>query len=150
PAKYEPTSRETADHSLPYCVAWAVLDRKITTRTFDEDHIQDPRLKAFIHKIKGEASEEFEALFPAKQPSRVTIRTKAGAEHAVYLEYPKGDPREPMSEQDLDDKFAALTSSRLDSEGQARVKETVFTCETLAGVGQFMSMIVEDQARPKA
>ncbi|UCH11704.1 MAG: MmgE/PrpD family protein [Fidelibacterota bacterium] len=144
PHKYEPTSRETADHSLPYCIARAILDRKITTETFDDEKIHDPWLKGVIHKIKGEASEEFEKLFPAKQPSRVTIRTTEGKEHSVYLEYPKGDPREPMTEQDLDDKFAALTAPYLSDDSRQRIKEAVFTCETLAGVNQFMAQMVED------
>jgi 2-methylcitrate dehydratase len=144
PHKYEPTSRETADHSLPYCIARAILDRKITTETFDDEKIHDPRLKDVIHKIKGEASEEFEKLFPAKQPSRVTIRTTDGKEHSVYLEYPKGDPREPMTEADLDDKFTALTTAYLSEEGNQRIKEAIFTCETLAGVHQFMAQMVED------
>jgi len=142
--KYEPTSRETADHSLPYCIARAILDRKITTQTFDDENIQDPRLKELIHKIKGEASDEFEALFPEKQPSRVTIRTTDGREHSVYLEYPKGDPREPMTEADLDDKFAALTAAQLTDEGRRRIKEAIFTCEILAGINQFMGLMVED------
>ncbi|UCD39372.1 MAG: MmgE/PrpD family protein [Fidelibacterota bacterium] len=145
PHKYEPTSRETADHSLPYCIARAILDRKITTQTFDEEKINDPRLKEVIHKIKGEASEEFEQLFPAKQPSRVMIRTTDGKEHSVYLEYPKGDPREPMTEGDLDDKFAALTAPHLSDEGRRGIKEAIFTCETLAGVSQFMSQMVKDK-----
>ena len=142
--KYEPTSRETADHSLPYCIARAILDRKITTQTFDDENIQDPRLKELIHKIKGKASDEFEALFPEKQPSRVTIRTTDGREHSVYLEYPKGDPREPMTEADLDDKFAALTAAQLTDEGRRRIKEAIFTCEILAGINQFMAVMVED------
>ncbi|UCD38786.1 MAG: MmgE/PrpD family protein, partial [Fidelibacterota bacterium] len=144
PHKYEPTSRETADHSLPYCIARAILDRKITTQTFDDEKIHDLRLKEVIHKIKGEASEEFEKLFPAKQPSRVVIRTVDGQEHSVYLEYPKGDPREPMTETDLDDKFAALTAAHLNEAGSSRIKEAIFTCETLAGVNQFMTLMVED------
>jgi 2-methylcitrate dehydratase len=141
--KYEPTGRETADHSLPYCIARAILDRKITTETFDDEKIFDPRMKELIHKIKGEASEEFEALFPEKQPSRVTIRTTDGREHSVYLEYPKGDPREPMTEEDLDDKFAALTAKHLTDEGRRRIKEAIFTCEILAGINQFMAVMVE-------
>ena len=145
PHKYEPDSRETADHSLPFCIARAIIDRKITTRTFDEEKISDPTLKQVIHKIKGEASEEFEQLFPAKQPSRVTIRTTAGAEHSVYLEYPKGDPRQPMTEEDLDNKFQALTDAHLTKTGQERIKEAIFTCETLAGVNQFMRLMVEDK-----
>lgn len=142
--KYEPSGRETADHSLPFCIARAILDREITTRTFDDDKIADPQLKAIIRKIKGEASEKFEQLFPAKQPSRVTIRTTAGQEHSVYLEYPKGDPREPMTEEDQDSKFRGLTAPYLSDESRQRIKETIFTCDTLSGVKQFMAVMIED------
>ena len=54
--KYEINSRETADHSLPYCVARAIIDRKITTQSFDEEKLFDPLLKDLIYKIKGEPS----------------------------------------------------------------------------------------------
>jgi len=61
--KYEINSRETADHSLPYCVARAIIDRKITTQSFDKEKLFDPVLKDLIYKIKGEPSEEFEKCF---------------------------------------------------------------------------------------
>ena len=144
PHKYEPKSRETADHSLPYCIARAILDRKITTQSFDHEKIDDPALQTIIHKIKGEASEEFEKLFPEKQPSRVTIRTTKGDEYSVYIEYPKGDPREPMTEEDLDNKFKGLTEHHLSEESQARIKESIFLCEQEAGVARFMAGMVED------
>lgn len=139
--KYEPTSRETADHSLPFCIARAILDRKITTESFQDEKINDPLLKTVIHKIKGEASAEFEKLFPAKQPSRVTIRTKKGQSHSVYLEYPKGDPREPMTMEDLDHKFSALSSQLLSSERQSEIKNLIFSCENV-GVREFMNALI--------
>lgn len=145
PHKYDPQGRETADHSLPYCIARAVLDRQITTQSFDDEKIFDPQLKTMIHKIKGEASEEFEGLFPEKQPSRVTIRTTKGDEYSVYLEYPKGDPREPMTENELDTKFDGLTSKHLTEAGRQKVRETIFECENLPGVGKFMSEMVADR-----
>ncbi len=141
PHKYAPKSRETADHSLPYCLARAILDREITTRTFDEDKIKDPHLAGIIHKIKGEASEEFERMFPARQPSRVTITTKDGKSVSAYLEYPKGDPREPMSQDDLDSKFNALSSSVLSPERQKAVKDMVFAAETFAAA-EFMEKLI--------
>ena len=70
PHKYRPESRETADHSLPYCIAAAIVDRKITTQSFSDEKMKDPRIWEVIDKIKGEASKEFEAMFPAKQPSK--------------------------------------------------------------------------------
>jgi len=138
PHKYEPETRETADHSLPYCIARALLDREITTRSFDDDRIKDPRLKEVIHKIKGEASEEFEKMFPAKQPSRVTIRIRDGKEYSVYLEYPKGDPREPMTMADLETKFNSLSDGLLSKERQQAVRDMVFSCETIDSAREFM------------
>ncbi|MEA3505483.1 MAG: hypothetical protein U9R32_09880 [Bacteroidota bacterium] len=107
--KYRPESRETADHSLPYCMAVAIVDKKITTESFSDEKLKDPKIFEVIDKIKGEPSVEFEKMFPAKQPSRVVIKTKAGNEYEEYMEYPKGDPREPMTMDDLDNKFNALS-----------------------------------------
>jgi 2-methylcitrate dehydratase len=141
PHKYEPASRETADHSLPYCVARAILDRKITTQTFDQEKINDPKLKETIFKIKGEASEEFEKLFPAKQPSRVTIKTRDGASNSVYLEYPKGDPRQPMTMEDLENKFNSLASERVNEDRLRVLKDVIFSCERLSA-REFMEQMV--------
>jgi 2-methylcitrate dehydratase len=137
PHKYRPKSRETADHSLPYCIACALVDRKVTTKSFDDEAIQDPRIWEVIDKIKGEASEEFEKMFPAKQPSRVTIKLLDGTEHSLYLEYPKGDPREPMTEADLDAKVDALCGDRFDIKS---LKNMINDCETRTA-NEFMSNI---------
>lgn len=129
PHKYRPESRETADHSLPYCIAAALVDHKITTQSFSEEKLKDPNIWGVIDKIKGEASVEFEKMFPAKQPSKVVVRTKDGREFSEYLEYPKGDPREPMTMEDLDNKFQALSSRLMSADAQRRAKEMIFSCE---------------------
>ncbi len=129
PHKYRPESRETADHSLPYCIAAALVDHKITTQSFSEEKLKDPRIWEVIDKIKGEPSQEFEKMFPAKQPSRVVVKTNDGREFSEYLEYPKGDPREPMSEEDLDNKFNALSEQLFTKRKQKSIKKMIFKCE---------------------
>ncbi|MGE5430889.1 MAG: MmgE/PrpD family protein [Syntrophomonadaceae bacterium] len=141
PHKYRPESRETADHSLPYCIAAALVDHKITTNSFSEEKMKDPAIWEVIDKIKGEASLEFEKMFPAKQPSRVKIRTVDGREFTEYLEFPKGDPREPMTMEDLENKFNALSSKLLSAERQKAVKETIFSCENMTAK-EFMASLV--------
>ena len=138
--KYRPESRETADHSLPYCLAAALVDREITTNTFSDEKMKDPAIWEVIDKIKGEASDEFERMFPAKQPSKVVVRTTNGNDYEEYLEYPKGDPREPMTIEDLRTKFNALSSSLLDEKRQKEIEDTIFSCETMT-VKDFMSSI---------
>jgi 2-methylcitrate dehydratase len=129
PHKYRPESRETADHSLPYCVAAAIVDREVTTSSFSEEKLKDKRIWQVIDKIKGEASQEFEKMFPAKQPSKVVVRTTAGAVHEAYLEYPKGDPREPMTMEDLESKFRGLSESVLSADRRDEIRDMIFEAE---------------------
>ncbi len=131
PHKYRPESRETADHSLPYCIAAALVDHKVTTQSFSDKKLKDPRIWEVIDKIKGEPSQDFEKMFPAKQPSKVVVKTKNGKEFSEYLEYPKGDPREPMTMEDLDNKFEGLVGKLLTKARQKEVKEAIFSSELL-------------------
>jgi len=141
PAKYRPESRETADHSLPYCMAAAIVDKKISTASFSDEKLSDPRVFEVIDKIKGEPSIEFEKMFPAKQPSKVVVVTNDGKEYSEYMEYPKGDPREPMTIEDLDNKFSGLAEGTLSSERQTAIKEMIFNCEGMT-INDFMSKLV--------
>ncbi len=141
PSKYRPESRETADHSLPYCMAAAIVDHKITTASFSKEKLKDPAIFEVIDKIKGEPSLEFEKMFPAKQPSKVVVTTNDGRVFEEYLEYPKGDPREPMTMEDLENKFNSLAESVLSAERLTEVKELIFNCETVSA-REFMSKLV--------
>lgn len=142
PHKYRPESRETADHSLPYCLAAALVDHKITTQSFSEEKMKDTRIWEVIDKIKGEASQEFERMFPAKQPSRVVVKTKDGKEYSEYLEYPKGDPREPMTIEDIQNKFNALSDKILIPGRQKEIKELIFRSEQLTARELMNKLIV--------
>ncbi|MCK4607277.1 MAG: MmgE/PrpD family protein [candidate division Zixibacteria bacterium] len=142
PHKYRPESRETADHSLPYCVAAALVDHEVTTNSFSDEKLKDERIWSVIDKIKGEASQEFEAMFPAKQPSRVVVRTTDGKEYSEYLEYPKGDPREPMTMEDLEAKFNALSDGLLPPARQTELRDTIFACEGMSARDFMGKMVV--------
>jgi 2-methylcitrate dehydratase len=141
PAKYRPESRETADHSLPYCMAVAIVDKKISTASFSDEKLNDPRVFEVIDKIKGEPSIEFEKMFPAKQPSKVVVVTKDGKEYSEYMEYPKGDPREPMTIEDIDAKFSGLAEGTLSEERQTAIKEMIFNCEGMT-INDFMKKLI--------
>jgi 2-methylcitrate dehydratase len=141
PTKYRPESRETADHSLPYCLAAAIVDKKITTASFSNEKLKDPRIYEVIDKIKGEPSIKFEKMFPAKQPSKVVISTKNGEQYSEYLEYPKGDPREPMTMEDLENKFNSLASDKFNDTELLDLKELIFNCDKYS-VRDFMEGLI--------
>jgi len=80
-------------------------------------------------------------MFPAKQPSKVVVKTKDGKEYSEYLEYPKGDPREPMTMDDLTAKFNALSAELLSSDRQRKIKDMIFACENM-NAKEFMAGLV--------
>jgi len=140
--KYKPESRETADHSLPYCIAAAVVDRKITPEQFNEERIKDPKIQTVLPKIKGEASEEFERMFPEKQPSKVKITTKDGSEYSASVDYPKGDPREPMTTDEIIVKFKALADKMFIPDRQDEIIERILDFENEDTMQHFMQNLV--------
>ena len=58
------------------------------------------------------------------------------------MEYPKGDPREPMTEKDLDDKFEGLASDLLSKERQKEIKEVIFNAEKYSAKDFMEKLIV--------
>ncbi len=127
PAKYRPTSKETADHSLPFSLAVGLVDGQVTPLQFTQERIDDPVLPAVMDKIKVVPNDEFEALFPEYQPSRVTITLTDGTRHEQRVDVPKGDPRDPMTA----DEIARAKNDRLDA-GRLPRSRQLNSCAVLA------------------
>ncbi len=143
PSKYDPQTRETADHSLPYCIAAALAYGRVTPDLFDEEKIQDPRIRQSLQKIKVVANPEFEAAFPALQKCRVELDTTDGKTFDKQIDYPYGDPRNPKSAADMDAKFDALCGESFSAEGRSRVRDAVERLDALSA-GEFMERLVFD------
>jgi len=141
PSKYDPQSKETADHSLPYCVAAAIVDRNVTPAAFTDAKIHDPRVRAQLNKVKVVADEEIEKLFPALQRVIVKITTTGGKAFTKQLDYPKGDPRNPLSDGEVEEKFDALAEGVIPPETACKVKDAVWRLEKLASVTELMTLL---------
>jgi len=108
PSKYDPHTRETADHSLPYVIAAALVDRQVTPVQFTMGKIMEPKIRKQLKKVEVVADPEIEKLFPALQRVIVHINTTDGRCFSRQLDYPKGDPRNPLTDQEVEEKFSAL------------------------------------------
>ena len=144
PSKYDPRTLETADHSLPYCIAAALAEGRVTPDLFDEQKILDPRIRMSLPKIKVVANPEFEAAFPALQRCRVELDTNDGKTFDIEVDYPYGDPRNPMSPDDMDAKFDALCGQDFSPDGRARLREAVARIAELSAA-EFMEHLVFEQ-----
>ncbi|MCJ7630498.1 MAG: MmgE/PrpD family protein, partial [Longimicrobiales bacterium] len=144
PTKYDPRNKETADHSMPYVIAAAVVDRQVTPAQFTPEKIMDERIRAQLNKVEVVADDGIEAVFPGLQRVVVTIKTTDGREFAKQLDYPKGDPRNPLTDREIEEKFDALASPILSVGARQRVKDAVWALEDVESISELMKLCVAD------
>ena len=113
PEKWDPKTRETADHSLPYVVAVALADGALTAASFADERIADPGLRPLMRKV--EVSEDADAThrYPAQQRARMEVVLRSGQRLTRAADYPKGHSRNPLSDGELEQKFRGLTTGVL-------------------------------------
>ena len=142
PSKYDPRSKETADHSLPYVIAAAVADRQVTPLQFTDAKIMDERIRAQLNKVKVIADPEIEAVFPELQRVKVVIRTTDGRELTEQLDYPKGDPRNPLTDAEIAGKFTALADGIATTADVERMRSAINRTEDFDDVRELMGALV--------
>jgi 2-methylcitrate dehydratase len=145
PSKYDPRSKETADHSLPYVLAAAVVDRRVTPAQFTDRKIMDPLIREQLQKVEVVADPEIEKLFPKLQRVIVAIRTTDGKEHTKQVDYPKGDPRNPLTDDEIEQKFDALAEPVLTAASARKLKEAVWDLDALGSISDLMAMLKSDR-----
>ncbi len=149
PSKYDPHTKETADHSLPYVIAAALVDRQVTPAQFEMAKIMDPAIRAQLRKVEVVADPEIEKVFPALQRVIVNITTTDGQSFTKQLDYPKGDPRNPLSDAEIEEKFSALADGVLSKAAQIKLKEAIWNLEKLPSVTNLMALMKADVGTKK-
>jgi 2-methylcitrate dehydratase len=148
-SKYDPHTKETADHSLPYVIAAALVERQVTPAQFTREKILDPRIREQLRKVEVVVDPEIEKVFPALQRVIVNIDTTDGRKLNKQLDYPKGDPRNPLTDREVGEKFAALAEGVLSPGAQSRVKEAIWGLERVGSIRELMSLMEADVEKPK-
>jgi 2-methylcitrate dehydratase len=105
----------------------------------------DPRIRDQLPKVVVVADAEIEKVFPKLQRVAVTIETGDGRKLAKELDYPKGDPRNPLSDEEIEQKFDALAAPILSDGARARVKEAVWGLEREGSIEALMQRCVADR-----
>ncbi len=141
PEKWRPHTRETADHSFPYCVAVALSDGTVTLNSFSEKRLRDSALLKLMQKVRVIEQEEFIGWYPQAMPTRITVRTASGKEFVKQIDFPLGHPRNPMSDREVEDKFRGLAAGRLDRGRAGKVIDQVWKLDTLKDIGALMPLL---------
>lgn len=122
-SRYDIDARETADHSLPYCVAVSLVDGEYTLAQLAEPRWETPQVKSMLSRVKCVHDPALDGGFPANRPTRITVKTIDGTVHEKQVAFPKGDPRNPLTDEELTAKFKRLSAAVLPPARQAHAAD---------------------------
>lgn len=142
PEAWAPKTRETADHSLPFCTAAALADGDVTLATFDEERFTEPGLLALTAKIKVHRDAALSTRYPRGIPNRLTLTLHDGRQLVKEVEFPRGHALNPMTDQEVERKFRTLVEPRYGKERADRILSACWALDKLdnaAGLVQLMA-----------
>ncbi len=109
PEKWDPKTRETADHSLPYVLSVAILRAGISLQDFTEAALADRERRALMARIQVVKADDLTDQFPAVYAMRARVRLVDDREFDFTVQDPRGHNRNPMSNEELSSKFRELS-----------------------------------------
>lgn len=139
--KWNPKTRETADHSLPYCVAVALIDGEVGLNQFSEERIKDPMLHRLMQKVTIARDAELNKQYPEAMPNLIEIITKDGKRFSKKINYPKGHPKNPMTDKEVEIKFKTMADNILPPGQTDIILDKLWHLEYIKDVREVMDSI---------
>jgi len=105
PSSYHPASRAARTHSLPYCIAAALIKKTIEYGFFDDGFLEhNETIAALIPKIAIIEDPVMTRTYPDGAPCRIIVIFNDGSSIESSRKFPHGDPQDPLSDQEITDK----------------------------------------------
>lgn len=106
----DPTVRDSfsAKFSLPFCIAVAVKEQKVGLDSFSSSLLKSQEIGELMERTHVEVDQALERAYPERWPAEIEIVTKNGQRLSERVDHPKGDPENPMSVEEIVEKYLGL------------------------------------------
>ncbi|GJL77850.1 MAG: propanediol utilization protein [Nitrospinaceae bacterium] len=138
--KWAPKTKETADHSLPYIVAVALMDGEISLEQFDKSHLENPKLLELVNKVTVSEKKEYTEIYGKSFPNKVRVRLVDATEYVSEVKDPRGHPNRPLSREELENKFRSSTAPFLNQDQQDKMIAAIWHLDELRNIEELMQM----------
>ncbi len=138
---WHPGTRETADHSIAFNVASALIDGTISAESFREERLRDPRIKDLLAKMTIRENPEFTRSHPASWPCRIEVTTRSGERKVSTSEYWKGHVKNPMTDVEVEGKFRKLAAELLEPGQADRILAKLWDLDRLRDIGELIELL---------
>src|SRR5467141_1798473 len=127
--KWKPETRETADHSLPYITAIALIDGEVTSKQFERERFADPKVWKFLEKVKVERNAELSAMYPGAVANIVHVDLADGKRLTKRVDYPLGHAKNRLEDFEVEKKFLKLVAPTFTRDHAAKIIEHVWNMD---------------------
>jgi 2-methylcitrate dehydratase len=141
PEKWKPETRETADHSLPYITAIALIDGEVTNKQFEPERFADPKIWKFLENVKVERNAELSAMYPGAVANIVHVDLSDGKRLTKRVDYPLGHARNPLKDSEVEGKFNALVTPKLGEKRGRAIVDLVWKLDEAKNVDGLMQAV---------
>jgi 2-methylcitrate dehydratase len=139
--KWKPETRETADHSLPYITAIALIDGEVTSKQFERERFADPKVWKFLEKVKVERNAQLSAMYPGAVANIVHVDLSDGKRLTKRVDYPLGHARNPLKDTEVEGKFFALVTPVLGEKRARAIVDLVWKLDEAKNVNGLMKAV---------
>ncbi len=136
--KLEANTPYAAKFNLPYCVAMAAVHHSAAPDKFTEEYLRDKKVRALMQRVRLEIDPSLDKSYPEKWPSVVELVTRGGNRLVSRVDYPRGDPENPLSQDELGVKFRALASGKIGQEQIERHIKDSLRLEKIDNMASFL------------
>lgn len=141
PNKWDPMTRETADHSLPYLVVTALREGRIVPSDFEASGFRDPERLRDVGCVEAIVEPAMTAVYPQQLTVRVELEQRSGATSVAEVDHPLGHARSPMTDAEVEAKFRRLADGRVDPDRIDRVASVALRLQDHASIGALMGAV---------
>jgi len=142
PEKWDPKTRETADHSIPWLVASAILNGPVTPGSFTGENIANPALRDVMSRMILVEEPEFTDRYPGEYNCRITLTSRDGRVESIHSPWPRGHRKNPMSEADIEAKFRSFAAPSLSTAQCGDALETLGRLEELSDLDALFDRLI--------
>jgi 2-methylcitrate dehydratase PrpD len=139
--KYRPVTHVDAQFSLPYAVAVAICKNRTGMDEFKEDALNDPDVLSLAEKVTWEVDPKAEALYPKAYPATLIATMKDGRTFESHIDYPKGDPENPVTMEEVIEKFTMLTEKYLTKQKRLKIIEKIQKLERSDNIAELGNLL---------
>jgi len=139
--KYNPRTVYEAQFSMPFGAALALTYGKASLNEYTEANLKSPEVREMMNRVSCVLDAELDRVYPRQWPASVEMVTKDGRKFSTRIDYPRGDPENPLSWEEMIQKFDELSAPVFSEDRRAEITSRVRSLETEPTVSALASLL---------